>query len=202
MAIKRYLASADNTITNAFKENLSTRGTDANMGASDVLEAFSIFGQADTGSVEKSRILVQFPISTLSSDITNGTVPSNASYYLRMFNVAHGETLPTNFTLEIKVVSGSSWDEGVGLDMNEYTDIGYSNWIVANSSSVGTSSWVAQGGDYYNSPVYTASFDIGTEDLEVDVTDTVNAWITGTKSNYGFAVMLSDRKSTRLNSSH
>ena len=53
MAIKRYLASADNTITNAFKANLSSRGTDANMGASDVLETFSIYGQADSSSLEK-----------------------------------------------------------------------------------------------------------------------------------------------------
>ena len=46
MAIKRYNADADNTITNAFKADLSTRGTGANMGAADVLEVFSIRGQA------------------------------------------------------------------------------------------------------------------------------------------------------------
>ena len=44
MAIKRYYASKDNTITNAFEENLKTRATDANMGASDILEVFSIYG--------------------------------------------------------------------------------------------------------------------------------------------------------------
>ena len=43
MAIKRYIASADNTITNAFRANLSTRGTGSNMGAADVLEVFSGF---------------------------------------------------------------------------------------------------------------------------------------------------------------
>jgi len=32
MTIKRYFATADNTITNAFKENLVTRGTGSNMG--------------------------------------------------------------------------------------------------------------------------------------------------------------------------
>ena len=46
MAIKRYHANADNTITNAFKADLSTRGTGSNMGAADVLEVFSIYGQA------------------------------------------------------------------------------------------------------------------------------------------------------------
>ena len=51
MAIKRYFASQDNTITNAFKANLRTRGTGSNMGASDILEAFVIHGQT-TASID------------------------------------------------------------------------------------------------------------------------------------------------------
>ena len=46
MAIKRYTANKDNTITNALESNLTSRGTGSNMGASDVLEVFSIYGQA------------------------------------------------------------------------------------------------------------------------------------------------------------
>jgi len=38
MAIKRYYATKDNTITNAFKANLQTRGVSGNMGQSDILE--------------------------------------------------------------------------------------------------------------------------------------------------------------------
>ena len=41
MAIKRYLANADNSITNAFKGDLTTRGTGSNAGAADILETFS-----------------------------------------------------------------------------------------------------------------------------------------------------------------
>ena len=41
MAIKRYVAESDNTITNAFEANLTTRGTGSNMGAADVLEVFT-----------------------------------------------------------------------------------------------------------------------------------------------------------------
>ena len=40
MTIKRYFAEADNTITNAFQQNLTLRGTGSNMGASDILEVF------------------------------------------------------------------------------------------------------------------------------------------------------------------
>ena len=38
MAIKRYTANKDNTITNAFSFNLTTRGTGSNMGSADILE--------------------------------------------------------------------------------------------------------------------------------------------------------------------
>ena len=57
MAIKRYKADADNTIVNAYQANLRTRGTGANAGQADVLEAYSIYGRQNTSSQELSRIL-------------------------------------------------------------------------------------------------------------------------------------------------
>ena len=36
MGIKRFYATKDNTITNAYANNLTTRGTGSNMGASDI----------------------------------------------------------------------------------------------------------------------------------------------------------------------
>ena len=57
MSIRRYAATADNTITNAFKENLTTRGTGSNMGQADVSEVFSIYARASTSSAELSREL-------------------------------------------------------------------------------------------------------------------------------------------------
>ena len=65
MGIKKYIANANNTITSAFRSNLQTRGTGANMGLSDVLEAFSIYGQASSGSTELERILIKFNIEFL-----------------------------------------------------------------------------------------------------------------------------------------
>lgn len=79
MAIKKYIADKDNTITNAFDLNLSTRATGSNMGAADILEVFSIYGQNTTSSIELSRALVQFPISDIISDRAAGTVPASGS---------------------------------------------------------------------------------------------------------------------------
>ena len=62
MAIKRYFANADNTITNAFQENLVIRATGSNMGQADILETFSIYAQESATSTELARIILQFPV--------------------------------------------------------------------------------------------------------------------------------------------
>ena len=58
MSIKKYISTKDNTIVNAFRGNLSQRGTGANLGGSDILEVFSIFGQATSSYVEQARIIL------------------------------------------------------------------------------------------------------------------------------------------------
>jgi len=192
MAIKKYFADADNTITSAFRSNLVGRGTDANMGASDILEVFSIYGQESSGSTELERVLVKFPITEVITDRAAGTIPASGSvsFYLRLFNARHSQTLPRQFTLNVMAVS-RSWEEGFGLDMSEYKDIVYpknegSTWMSASQ----TEAWTRMGGDYHASPAYTDYFDKGTENLEVDVTPLVEEWIAGTKDNYGFGVHL------------
>lgn len=184
--IRRYVAEKDTTITNAFKLNLVSRGTNANMGASDILEVFSIYGQSTTSSLEKSRTLVQFPVDDVIADISASLIPNSAHFYLRMFNAVHPNQLPKDFTINIAQIS-SSWDEGYGLDMETYEDDGICNWYTASS----TASWVNEGGDFYSSSFGTQFFDLGTEDLEVDVTSYVQEWISGTKQNYGLILMLS-----------
>ena len=192
MAIKRFFATADTTITNAFKANLTTRGVSGNMGQSDILEVFSIYGQSNPSSSELSRVLVQFPVNQIISDRQSGLLPASGSvsWYLKLYNAKHSDTVPRDYTLTISAVS-SSWDEGYGLDMEEYSNVGYANWNTATSSSSGTSSWISAGGDYHTTPTSSQYFSIGTENLEVDVTPIVEQWITGSKTNYGFGVKLS-----------
>jgi len=182
--IRKFYATKDNTITNAYQENLTTRGTGSNMGASDILEVFSIYGQASSSSVELSRALIQF-----NPDFSQ--VPaSGVSWYLKMFNAPHSQTVPSEFTMTISAVS-QSWEEGYGIDMENYEDITRggvgSNWINRSSGSA----WDTQGGDYRTVSASTMEFSTGLEDLEVDVSDIVNEWIDGTWSNYGFGIALS-----------
>ena len=55
MAIKKYTAIADNTITNAWLSDFTTRATGSNMGKADILEVYSIFQRAYTSSAENKR---------------------------------------------------------------------------------------------------------------------------------------------------
>ena len=202
MAFKKYFADADTTITNAFKANLSTRGVSGNMGLSDILEVFSIFGQASSASSELSRVLVKFPVADIITDRAAGVIPASGSvsWYLNLYNAKHSQTVPRNFTLTVSAVS-SSWNEGTGLDMEEYSDIGTANWVnAASSSNSGISAWVSQGGDYHVSPKFNQSFDDGTEDLSVNVSSLVEQWIAATKSNYGFGITLSSSLETAFQS--
>ena len=212
--IKNYSASADTTITNSFKPDLLNRGTGSNMGAADVLEVFSIFGQGSGSSDELSRVLIQFPIDTITSDRTAGDIPASGSvdFFLKLYNAPHTDTLPKNCTLEVKPLR-QAWQEGRGLDMDEYKDetleLEGSNWIYAASGSkwVGDDSGETVGGNFFDDELadndttdnglsghrrlYTQFFTDGTEDLEIKITELVEEWIAGTITNYGMIVKLS-----------
>jgi hypothetical protein len=48
MSFKRYTATADNSITNAYGIDGKTRATGSNTGQADVLEVFSNYGDVQT----------------------------------------------------------------------------------------------------------------------------------------------------------
>lgn len=187
MSIKRYIADADTTITNAFNYNLSTRATGSNMGASDILEVFSLYAQANTSSQEASRALVKFPIDAMVSDRQNSLIPASGSvkFLLKLSNAPHPFTVPKQFILHIQAVS-RSWSEGTGLDMEQYLDTGYANWVSASSGV----SWTTQGGDYHSGSSVAQYFETGVEDLSTDITNLVEEWINGTKQNFGVGIKL------------
>ena len=188
MAIKRYISNADTTITNAFKSNLTTRGTGSNMGASDVLEVFSIYGQAASSSAELSRVLIKFPTSDISTDRTNGDIPASGSvnFYIRMYNTKHAFTTPRNMKLVVTPLA-VAWEEGIGLDMESYSDetkdsVEGANWMMRSQGTA----WTIPGAVARNQQdIYGLAeaqpFHTGSEDMVLDVTRQVEDWLA---SNY------------------
>tara|TARA_R110000824_G_scaffold10089_1_gene44809 strand:- start:5899 stop:7527 length:1629 start_codon:yes stop_codon:yes gene_type:complete len=208
MPIKHYTASADNTITNAYKVSsygtttTNTRGTGSNTGVADVVEIFSSYGAFTSGSQELSRILLNFPVATISSDRAAGKIPVSGSvnFFMRLANAKHSHTVPEDFTLVI-LPAAQSWQEGTGLDLVGHQDetkgIPGSNWMSASNTTPWTGSNYTTldsvGGSYRtgsSDPQFKQTFKTGLEDLEVDVTPLVEHWIAGTIGSYGVGVHL------------
>jgi len=207
MAIKRYAANADTTITNAFKTNLTDRGTGSNMGLSDTLEVFSLYGQSSGSegyTQELSRVLLKFPTDIMSSDRSEGSLPNSGSvsFFLKLYNAEHGYTLPRNAIYNIvRVVT--DWEEGHGLDMETYLDevkggTG-STWIDAKKGV----QWTTIGGDYLDTPdnYYKKELYRGDEDLEIEITGMVEGWLSDGNANYGLGVHLTSSQESYYSSS-
>jgi len=183
MTVKRYNSEKDNTIANSLRENLSARSTKANMGASDILELFSIYGQSSSSSIEQTRLLLQFPMDDIQADRSSGAIPASGSvnFKLKLSNTPHGQTTPENFQISIHPVL-RAWDEGDGLDMESYLDLEGSNWLSSSANTL----WHSTGSDYASSTLITSSvipleynqfLADGVENVDIDITGLTEEWI-------------------------
>ena len=151
----------------------------------------------DDGSVvEVSRILIKFDLTYISESIESGLIPSNANYYLNLYD-ANSTGLHVSQNLYAYPVS-RSWNEGSGKrDSRPVIEDGCSwKW---KDGDTGRTQWneVSQsGGTWYSGSdgQYTLeasqSFTNEAADLRMDVTGIVNNWIYSGSSyaNEGFMV--------------
>lgn len=209
MAIKRYTAIADNTITNQYNQGLNTRNTSGNAGKADSLEVFKIYGQVQSNTVEQARVLIKFPvnetdlnssITTIKQDRTAGVIPSagNVQFIMKLWNVRHDSTVPRDFKIVTHPLT-RDWTEGNGVDLDEFSDHDQSNWLSASSGVA----WSTAGGDFNTSLVYQQTFDEGLEDMEINVTAYVEGILNNSingGSNYGLAMLLTSSQLADSNS--
>lgn len=205
MSFARTYATKDTWITDA--------AVSANFGLSPILEVWSNYNNL-VERKQHARILVEFALSSLSSSIINqGKYPdprtnNTVSAFICMTNAKHGESLATNFSLDVIPLTGS-WSEGFGLDNDTYTDSGYANSLSAsntipwtlNNGQTGGAVFLGADNNVYDSNSASQLFTNGQEDLKVDVTEFFKAYLnysTGTpiaaggSANNGFLIKMSD----------
>lgn len=185
--IKRFFAIKDTQITNAKRDNLLSSGSLSNMGLADSGEIFSLFNTngVSTSSYlnDVSRLLFKFDTTSILQD---PEIPqASASFFLRLYNVTHDETLPRNYTLVVHPLL-EEWTEGNGLDIDNYFDLGEANWI---SATLGVP-WTHTGSDFNTSYSFSQTFEKGYEDLEVDITSLMTAFRNEDLQDEGFVVKL------------
>lgn len=194
MPFFNFYPTKDTFITNKSIDGTdAVRATGSNLGAVPNLSIFAQKAVINSSSIELARSLLDFNISELSGKIySEKTIPSSSvSYFLKMFNLEHDQTVPTSYDLFVYPLS-RSFDEGSGIDEDDFQDLGYANWNFATSIT----QWTNTGSDFITSLSASQHFDQGTEDLEVDITSIMNAWLTGGLSQNGLLVKMGDTEET------
>jgi len=190
MGFYRIFPTKDTWITERIISNdVAVTATGSNHGRSPGLNVFAFEPAIQSGSVDLARTLLQFGVAELSGKIYEDLIipSSSVSYVLKMFDVKHEDSVPESYDLFVYPLS-QSWDEGSGIDDDNDRDTGVANWEQATS----TTDWTLTGSDFLTTEFGSGSqhFDQGQEDLEVDITDIVVNWLTGTLEENGVVVKL------------
>lgn len=187
------------------RNNTIVKNSIINTGRNPITELY--YG-GDENNKSFSRFIFQFDetrLKELYEDRTFANI-SNLKHTLRMTNTGafdvnllgnktcSGKNRACSFDLILFKIN-QEWDEGVGYD---YVDISNdcdsvslsvcpSNWFEAKTNI----NWENGSGIYSGSPsniiVGTQHFEQGNENIEIDITDVVNSYITG-DTNYGLGI--------------
>ena len=209
MSIFRIYPSKSNTIASGNYNSL-------NSGQNAVTDLFYGGGGTDTAPDKRnsvSRFLVKFDLSNLQNKMSNKEINESliTSYKLKLknskprdlvledeyeYDVLH-KKIATSFDL-ICFPIDKDWEEGRGYDLikevyvvkqtgNPYFS-GVSNWNYATLLNTWTEPGVFTNPTASTTFYATQHFDIGDEDIEMDVTNIVKNWLSGGSANYGFAI--------------
>ena len=184
------------------RNNTIVYNNSVNVGRNPIAELY--YG-GDSSSKSYSRFIFQFDEARLKDLYTGGTFTdlSKLKHTLKMTNTGAfdtdllgqttcgGKERTCSFDLIVFPVT-QDWDEGCGYDYGSCAyigdgseDYGPSNWFYARTNT----SWSGGTGIYSGSATVLATqhFEQGNENLEIDITNIVNGYLTG-DTNYGLGI--------------
>ena len=178
--------------------------TDQNFGQDEILELKKFYYNNSLNHV--TRTLVQFDISTISKSIVDGDIPEvnnnhpqSASVFLKLYEAEGNSDLSTEYKLAAFPIS-ESWDEGRGksTDVPKVTD-GVSWKYASNKTGASSVTWnnisTADSGtiSYLSGSTETSTqtFSYESPDINMDISNIVGLWITGSLTNNGILLRFS-----------
>jgi len=179
--MNKFLFPAKDTVL--FSGSHTSQFKNQNFGNVPLLSLYSSYQlNEDKEEIFTSRILIQFDLSEINFCDKAVLVLKNCS------SIDIAESL--NFKA---FPITKEWNEGSSsLDIDEITkddyQTNYASWLKASSEVV----WDNPGGDTNISYTVSGSIDKAIDDLEIDITTIVNAWLGETIPNYGLLIYLSD----------
>ncbi len=199
MAVYKIFPEKDATLYSLFPQ--------MNTGLDEILDVSNLNFAVNTNP-QVARYLVKFDQSEINSVFSTYVSNSIWDATFKCF-IATAQSINTDYTLKIHAVSGS-WDMGTGkyLDQPISTDgtswywRNYANgipWATSGFSGSATASYSGSnpgGGNWYITPSASQTFTYHSDkDLNVEVTNFVDSWRSGTFANEGFIVKWEDNPS-------
>lgn len=195
MAVYKIFPTKDATIYSGYPK--------MNTGIDEILEVSKLYTNLSPAEATVARILVQFPTEGIKSVINSYIGTGSYSASLKLYN-ADVQGVSTNYNLEIAAVY-QSWSMGTGRFNNMPQTVDGVSWV---SASVDTG-WLTSGfptgvtgsavsgslggGNWYTASIVTQSFEPYTyKDLDVNITDIVNNWVTDLYNNNGVIIKQED----------
>lgn len=168
--------------------------TGRNAGHDEILEV----GKSAYGT-KSIRSLMQFDIATISQSLSDGIIPLDSTFELKMY-VARADDLQIGQSIELNEVS-RSWVEGSGyyyqntnvpytasrVSTTGYTENDGVTWRNRFSGSM----WSVTGSEFSGVSLSSSIADPVT-DMTFDVTSFVQDWVSGTVPNNGLVMKLPD----------
>jgi hypothetical protein len=184
-----WISSGSNTTTDESFKN-------QNFGKDQILEVKKFF--YNDSFHHQSRGLVQFSgtnFTNMSQSIVNKTI-TNPKFYLKLYEIEGNSKLSDNYTLHIQPIS-QSWVEGTGKFGDNPKNILGCSWENRNNVINGdTTNWADNGGTILSVSSSTQTFLNESSDIEVEVTNMVNMWLSGQEENYGMLIRISASQET------
>lgn len=181
--IVRIYPTKDTWLTTYRRSGVAQTGS--NFGAAETVNLFKQLPSSDAVSASLARVISQFDLTLFQQLTGSGQMPSSGvTFLLHMTDCQSEDTTPSSYDVEVQALA-QSWDEGKGRDNDDFSDKGFANWDKRTSSQ-----WWTTPGASGSGVIKTQHFDVGDEDLDLDVSDIVNGWLGGNTNN-GFLVKLS-----------
>ena len=162
-----------------------------NTGLDEILEIRKDLNASGTNP-KVSRILMKFDLTEITKSMANGTISSDAKFYLNLYD-ANPVNLSYTQSLYAYPVS-QSWVVGEGYESDNPDTTDGASWKYRDGAETTiqqtywSSTVSSSGGTWFDESYATQSLVYETKDMRMDVTPIVSSWLNGTYPNEGFMI--------------
>jgi len=190
------LSKQDNWISSGSNIIDGTSFKDQNFGKDQILEVKKVFHNGNLH--HQTRALVQFSgtdFTAMSQSIVDGKITS-PKFFLKLYEVEGNSKLSQDYKLAIQPIS-ESWVEGTGKFKNSPKTTSGCSWENRSNPYGGTAvTWSNAGTSILTVSQSTQTFSNESSDVEVEVTNMVNGWLSNQYGNYGMLIGISGSQET------